>query len=85
MTNTSNEAWIIDTARSPRGVGKQGKGSLAHIHPQKVLGQVLNGLRDRVKIETDGQLRTAHTPATTRTTSAAWRCSMPAGRSPFPA
>jgi acetyl-CoA C-acetyltransferase len=52
MTNTSNRdtsnaAWIIDTARSPRGVGKQGKGSLAHIHPQKVLGQVLNGLRDR--------------------------------------
>jgi acetyl-CoA C-acetyltransferase len=52
MTNTpptnSNEAWIIDAVRSPRGVGKQGKGGLAHLHPQKVLGQVLNGLRDRV-------------------------------------
>ncbi len=52
MTNTanrdtSNAAWIIDAVRSPRGVGKQGKGSLAHLHPQKVLGQVLNGLRDR--------------------------------------
>ena len=42
------EAWIIDAARSPRGIGKQGKGSLAHLHPQKILGQVLDGLRERV-------------------------------------
>jgi acetyl-CoA C-acetyltransferase len=42
------EAWIIDTARSPRGVGKQGKGSLAPIHPQRVLAQVLDALRERV-------------------------------------
>ena len=45
---TVGEAWIIDAVRSPRGIGKQGKGSLAHLHPQKILGQVLNGLRDRV-------------------------------------
>ena len=44
----ANEAWIIDAVRSPRGVGKKDKGGLSHIHPQKVLGQVLNGLRDRV-------------------------------------
>ncbi len=47
MTNVG-EAWIIDAVRSPRGIGKQGKGSIAHLHPQVVLGQVLNGLRDRV-------------------------------------
>jgi acetyl-CoA C-acetyltransferase len=42
------EAWIIDAVRSPRGVGKPGKGSLAHLHPQNVLGQVLVGLQQRV-------------------------------------
>jgi acetyl-CoA C-acetyltransferase len=42
------EAWIIDAARSPRGIGKQGKGSLAHLHPQRVLAQVLVALQDRV-------------------------------------
>jgi len=42
------EAWIIDAVRSPRGIGKQGKGGLAHLHPQRVLAQVLDGLRDRV-------------------------------------
>jgi acetyl-CoA C-acetyltransferase len=42
------EAWIIDAVRSPRGIGKQGKGSLAHLHPQRVLAQVLNGLQERV-------------------------------------
>lgn len=42
-----NEAWIIDGVRSPRGGGKPGVGSLTHIHPQRVLAQVLNALRDR--------------------------------------
>lgn len=42
------EAWIIDTARSPRGTGKPGKGGLAHLHPQRVLAQVLDALRERV-------------------------------------
>jgi acetyl-CoA C-acetyltransferase len=42
------EAWIIDTARSPRGAGKPGKGGLAHLHPQRVLAQVLDALRERV-------------------------------------
>jgi acetyl-CoA C-acetyltransferase len=45
------EAWIIDAVRSPRGIGKQGKGGLAHLHPQKVLGQVLNGLAERTGID----------------------------------
>ncbi len=42
------EAWIIDAVRSPRGRGKPGVGSLSHIHPQRCLAQVLNGLRDKV-------------------------------------
>lgn len=43
-----NEAWIIDGVRSPRGEGKPGVGKLTHIHPQRVLAQVLNALKDRV-------------------------------------
>lgn len=42
------EAWIIDGVRSPRGRGKPGKGGLSHLHPQRGLAQVLNGLRDKV-------------------------------------
>jgi acetyl-CoA C-acetyltransferase len=41
------EAWIIDGVRSPRGKGKA-TGSLHHVHPQELLAQVLNALRDRV-------------------------------------
>jgi acetyl-CoA C-acetyltransferase len=44
----TREAWIIDAVRSPRGVGKQGKGALAHLHPQRVLAQVLDALQKRV-------------------------------------
>ncbi len=40
------EAWIIDGVRSPRGGGKPGVGSLTHIHPQRILAQVLNALKD---------------------------------------
>ena len=42
------EAWIIDGVRSPRGGGKPGVGSMSHIHPQRILAQVLNHLKDRV-------------------------------------
>ena len=44
----SREAWIIDGVRSPRGGGKPGVGSMSHIHPQRILAQVLNALKDRV-------------------------------------
>ena len=40
------EAWIIDGVRSPRGGGKQGVGKLTHIHPQRILAQVLNALQE---------------------------------------
>ncbi len=46
------EAWIIDGVRSPRGRGKA-NGSLHHIHPQELLAQVLNALRDRVGFDPD--------------------------------
>ncbi len=47
------EAWIIDAARTPRGVGKVGKGALADVHPQRILSTVLKALAERNKIKTE--------------------------------
>jgi acetyl-CoA C-acetyltransferase len=47
-----SEAWIIDACRTPRGIGKVGKGALADIHPQQVGATVLRALADRTKIDT---------------------------------
>ena len=47
-----NEAWIIDAARTPRGVGKQGKGALWEVHPQKLLSTVLQALEQRNNLNT---------------------------------
>jgi acetyl-CoA C-acetyltransferase len=41
------EAWIIDAVRTPRGKGKPETGGLFGIHPQELLAQCLNALRDR--------------------------------------
>jgi acetyl-CoA C-acetyltransferase len=46
------EAWIIDAVRSPRGRGKPGAGALSHLHPQRCLAQVLNGLQKKVGFDT---------------------------------
>ncbi len=46
------EALIIDAARTPRGIGKPGKGALSHLHPQRLLAQVLDALRTRVDLDT---------------------------------
>ncbi|MET0657245.1 MAG: acetyl-CoA C-acetyltransferase [Steroidobacteraceae bacterium] len=46
------EAWIIDAARTPRGVGKVGKGALAGIHPQHLLSAVLKALAKRNDLDT---------------------------------
>ena len=46
------EAYIIDACRTPRGVGKVGKGALAHLHPQHVGATVLAALRDRNDLNT---------------------------------
>jgi len=47
-----SEAWIIDACRTPRGIGKIGKGALAEIHPQQVGSTVLRALAERNKIDT---------------------------------
>jgi len=47
-----NEAWIIDAARTPRGIGKQGKGALWEVHPQKLLSTVLKALEERNQLKT---------------------------------
>jgi acetyl-CoA C-acetyltransferase len=47
------EAWIIDTARTPRGIGKVGKGALADVHPQRLLSTVLTALGKRNNLNTD--------------------------------
>jgi acetyl-CoA C-acetyltransferase len=46
------EAWIVDAARTPRGVGKIGKGALAAIHPQRILSTVFKALAERNSLET---------------------------------
>ncbi|RLQ21622.1 acetyl-CoA C-acyltransferase [Seongchinamella sediminis] len=46
------DAWIIDACRTPRGIGKKGKGALAGQHPQHLGAVVLGALRDRNDINT---------------------------------
>lgn len=47
-----SEAYIIDAVRTPRGIGKPGKGALSHLHPQHLAATVLKALRDRNDINT---------------------------------
>ena len=46
------EAWIIDACRTPRGIGKKGKGALADQHPQHLGAAVLKALQERVGFDT---------------------------------
>lgn len=46
------EAYIIDACRTPRGVGKPGKGALSHLHPQHLAATVLAALRERNALDT---------------------------------
>jgi acetyl-CoA C-acetyltransferase len=46
------EAWIIDACRTPRGVGKVGKGALTGLHPQVLGAAVLRALADRNGLDT---------------------------------
>lgn len=41
------EALIIDAVRTPRGKGKKDTGALSGLHPQELLSQCLNALKDR--------------------------------------
>lgn len=46
------EAYIIDAVRTPRGIGKQGKGALAHLHPQHLAATVLKAIAERNGLDT---------------------------------
>jgi acetyl-CoA C-acetyltransferase len=46
------DAWIIDACRTPRGIGKAGKGALSGIHPQQLGATVLRALAERTGIDT---------------------------------
>ncbi len=46
------DALIIDACRSPRGVGKPGKGALSELHPQRIMSGVLQGLQKRNDLDT---------------------------------
>jgi acetyl-CoA C-acetyltransferase len=47
-----SDAWIIDTCRTPRGIGKKGKGALAEQHPQHLGATVLKAIAERNKLNT---------------------------------
>ncbi|MEM8560829.1 MAG: acetyl-CoA C-acetyltransferase [Pseudomonadota bacterium] len=47
-----SEAWIIDACRTPRGIGKRGKGALSHLHPQHLGATVLKAIADRNDLNT---------------------------------
>jgi acetyl-CoA C-acetyltransferase len=49
---TMPEALIIDAARTPRGIGKVGKGALAEHHPQHLAATVLKALAERNHLNT---------------------------------
>ena len=46
------DAYIIDAVRTPRGIGKQGKGALADMHPQHLAATVLKALKERNHLNT---------------------------------
>jgi len=47
-----SEAWIIDACRTPRGIGKKGKGALADEHPQHLGATVLKAIAARNDLNT---------------------------------
>ena len=47
------DALIIDACRTPRGVGKFGKGALTHMHPQMLGASVLKALAERNNLATE--------------------------------
>src|SRR3982750_2306623 len=46
------DAYIIDAVRTPRGIGKPGKGALSHLHPQHLAATVLKALKERNGLDT---------------------------------
>src|ERR1700694_6292557 len=47
-----SEAYIVDAVRTPRGIGKVGKGALANMHPQHLAATVLKALWQRNNLNT---------------------------------
>jgi acetyl-CoA C-acetyltransferase len=47
------EAYIIDAVRTPRSIGKMGKGALSTMHPQHIAATVLKALKDRNNLKTE--------------------------------
>ena len=45
-------AYIVDACRTPRGIGKVGKGALAHLHPSYLGSTVLKALAERNALNT---------------------------------
>jgi acetyl-CoA C-acetyltransferase len=52
QTRRMADALIIDACRTPRGIGKQGKGALTHLHPQHLGRTVLEALVERNGFDT---------------------------------
>jgi acetyl-CoA C-acetyltransferase len=50
--NNMADAYIIDAVRTPRGIGKVGKGALADMHPQHLAATVLKAIAERNKLNT---------------------------------
>lgn len=48
----TSEAFIVDACRTPRGIGKVGKGALADMHPQHLGACVLKALAERNSLNT---------------------------------
>ncbi|TYC89630.1 acetyl-CoA C-acetyltransferase [Novosphingobium sp. BW1] len=46
------EAYIIDAVRTPRAIGKTGKGAYSGLHPQHIARTVLAAIRDRNGLDT---------------------------------
>lgn len=47
------DAYIIDAARTPRGIGKQGKGALTDFHPGRLLAKVFEEIGERNNLKTE--------------------------------
>ena len=47
------DAYIIDAARTPRGIGKAGKGALTEFHPGRLLAQVFEEIGNRNDLKTE--------------------------------
>lgn len=47
-----HDVWVIDACRTPRGIGRAGKGALCGIHPQQLGASVLAALAERNALDT---------------------------------